>query len=94
MDYYERFYRLGILWKIGEMIRKEGKEEDQWSGYISKSKHVSGLTSFKYAEKTRVFDTLEMKRDEGDRMKRKRTLQEKSYKVLNLAFLFGCFQCA
>ena len=62
-------------------MRKEAKGRE--SEYIRKCKNVLGLTSFKYAENARIFNTLRIGADKG---KRRGPCKSESYKILNLAF--------
>ena len=54
---------------------------------VSGSRHFS----FRYAKNARVFGTFMMLERMGEEKERKRTLEDDSCKVLNLAFLFNCF---
>ena len=62
-------------------MRKEGKGRE-WE-CIRKCKNVLGLASFKYAENARIFNTLRIGADKGNR---RGPCKSESYKVLNLAF--------
>ena len=51
----------------------------------------SRFFSFRCAENAWVFGTFRGSERIGEGKERKRTLKDDSCKVLNLAFLFGCF---
>ena len=66
---------------------RERKEEDLMIKIVLGSR----IFFFECAENARVFATFMMLERMGEEKERKRTLEDDSYKVLNLAFLFSCF---